>query len=434
MTDLFSIANINSSFQRSARIDNKISKEFLDNFVFHDTSKKVLNQISSSLINSNQSGFTLTGPYGTGKSSLALFLKAIISKENSIKKQAEKIANFNNKNLFSRFFLNKKKWFTLNVIGSKTDPVESIAEQIDETILDQWISRGIPPSLKTKTKKTVAGVIKSLNNLTQELNKKDHGLILIVDEMGKFLDYSSSVGSDLNLFQEIAENFSNSRLNKEGDPIFIGILHQPFEEYASNLGRSVQEDWQKIQGRFEDIPFSINSEETAHLIGKAIKQTKLDNNFVKLANSITKIISGKVNKNYVNALAKCNPIHPLVTLLLNPISRQRFGQNERSIFSFLNSGEPNGFLYFLQHRDDKNEIYTLDKLFDYLQVNLEPSILVSNIGQAWSEASVSIRRAESLDDEDVIKITKCISLIDLFGKNISLFPTKEINSTPRFFK
>ena len=78
--------------------------------------------------------------------------------------------------------------------------------------------------------------------------------------------------------------------------------------------------------------------------------------------------------------------------------------------------------------NNKNEIYTLDKLFDYLQVNLEPSILVSNISQAWSEASISIRRAESLDDEDVIKITKCISLIDLFGKNISLFPSKEILS------
>ena len=109
MTDLFSSVNINTSFQRSARIDNKISKDFLDNFVFHDTSKKVLNQISSSLLNSNQSGFTLTGPYGTGKSSLALFLKALIAKDNSIKKQAEKIANFNNKHLFSRVFLNKKK-------------------------------------------------------------------------------------------------------------------------------------------------------------------------------------------------------------------------------------------------------------------------------------------------------------------------------------
>ena len=351
MTDLFSTVNINSSFQRSARIDNKISKEFLDNFVFHDTSKKVLNQISSSLLNSNQSGFTLTGAYGTGKSSLALFLKALISKETSIKKQAEKIANFNNKHLFSKVFLNKRKWFTLNVIGSKVDAVESLAEQIDETISEKWISKGIPSSLKTKTKKTVAGVIKSLNNLIKELDKKDHGLILIVDEMGKFLDYSSGVGSDLNLFQEIAENFSNIRLNKEGEPIFIGILHQPFEEYASNLGRSVQEDWQKIQGRFEDIPFSINSEETANLIEKAIKQKKLDNNFSKLANHILKTINGKTNKSYANSLAKCNPIHPLVTLLLNPISRQRFGQNERSIFSFLNSGEPSGFLYFLQNRN-----------------------------------------------------------------------------------
>ena len=76
--------------------------------------------------------------------------------------------------------------------------------------------------------------------------------------------------------------------------------------------------------------------------------------------------------------------------MLNPISRQRFGQNERSIFSFLNSGEPNGFLYFLQNSEIKNELYTLDKLFDYLQVNLEPSILVSNISQAWSEAQIQL--------------------------------------------
>ena len=75
--------------------------------------------------------------------------------------------------------------------------------------------------------------------------------------MGKFLDYSSSVGSDLNLFQEIAENFSNLKLNKKGLPIFAGILHQPFEEYASNLGRSVQEDWQKVQGRFEIFLFLL---------------------------------------------------------------------------------------------------------------------------------------------------------------------------------
>ena len=65
--------------------------------------------------------------------------------------------------------------------------------------------------------------------------------------MGKFLDFASSVGSDLNLFQEIAEDFSNMRLNKEGNSVFIGILHQPFEEYAQNLGRTVAEDWEKFK-------------------------------------------------------------------------------------------------------------------------------------------------------------------------------------------
>ena len=120
---------------------------------FHDTSKKVLNQISSSLLNSNQSGFTLTGAYGTGKSSLALFLKALISKETSIKKQAEKIANFNNKHLFSKVFLNKRKWFTLNVIGSKVDAVESLAEQIDETISENGYQKEFLHRLKLKQKK-----------------------------------------------------------------------------------------------------------------------------------------------------------------------------------------------------------------------------------------------------------------------------------------
>ena len=41
-----------------------------------------------------------------------------------------------------------------------------------------------------------------------------------------------------------------------------------------------------------------------------------------------------------------------------------------------------------------------------------------------SEANESIRRAEALDDKDSIKITKI--LLDLFGKNFSLFSTREL--------
>ena len=49
----------------------------------------------------------------------------------------------------------------------------------------------------------------------------------MIDEMGKYLDYASSVGSDLNPFQEIAEIFSNLRLDKKGNALFL--------EYSTNL-------------------------------------------------------------------------------------------------------------------------------------------------------------------------------------------------------
>ena len=90
--DLFNYQNqnIKNHFQRSIRIDNELSKEFLDHFIFHATGKKVLNQITSSINNSNQCAFTLTGPYGTGKSSLALFLQALLSNNNKIRNLVKK--------------------------------------------------------------------------------------------------------------------------------------------------------------------------------------------------------------------------------------------------------------------------------------------------------------------------------------------------------
>ena len=66
---------------------------------------------------------------------------------------------------------------------------------------------------------------------------------------------------------------------------------------------------------------------------------------------------------------------------------------------------------FLNNPKNSKKLYTLDILFDYLQVNLEPSILVSNLSHAWSEASEAIRRAETLDEKDSIKVAKVISFL-----------------------
>ena len=363
--ELFDLSNefeINSSFQRSARIDNAFSESFIKNYIFHETSRNALNRIANSFKKSNQCSFTLTGPYGSGKSSLLLFLSSLLSRDSSINKLARSKIGAISKQVYADIFLNNS-WFVLKIIGAKENSLELIASSIDENIKNNWISKNIPSVLKTKTKPKTDQIIKKLETIALELDNKGYGLLMIIDELGRVLEYASNTGGDLHLFQEIAENFSKNKIEKKINNIFISILHQPFEEYASALGRNTQEEWQKIQGRFEDIPFSIGSEESVNLIARAInRKKKLSNDDLKKIGRISRSLirtfqSGKISNDVdlEESLNNCFPLHPLTSVLLGPISRNRFGQNERSIFTFLNSGEPHGFLHFIKNNNsDKN--------------------------------------------------------------------------------
>ena len=115
----------------------------------------------------------------------------------------------------------------------------------------------------------------------------------------------------------------------------------------------------------------------------------------------------------------------MTALLLGPVSKSKFGQNERSTFAFLMSHEPYGFSYFLENRKE-NYSYTLDILWDYLKHNLEPSILSSPLGHKWSEASISIKRIEDKNEDDHVKVLKAIAIINLFGKPYNLIASDVI--------
>lgn len=105
------------------------------------------------------------------------------------------------------------------------------------------------------------------------------------------------------------------------------------------------------------------------------------------------------------------------------MSRRRFGQNQRSIFGFLNSSEPHGFQDFLSQSAD-GELYGPDRLWDYLRVNLEPSILASPDGHRWAVAAEALERCEALGGDDLhIKLLKTIAVIDLFKERSGLVPS-----------
>ena len=48
------------------------------------------------------------------------------------------------------------------------------------------------------------------------------------------------------------------------------MLHQKLEYYAQNLNIEIKNEWKKIQGRFEEIPFIESTEQMIRILGEAI--------------------------------------------------------------------------------------------------------------------------------------------------------------------
>ena len=172
------------------------------------------------------------------------------------------------------------------------------------------------------------------------------GLLLVVDELGKFLEYAAHDPEygDLFVLQSLSECATRSQ---QAPLLMVTILHQAFEQYAQRLATSQREEWAKVQGRFEDVSFIEPTEQVLRLIGSAIEKTAAVENPNLSAAVDLELKPRQLDKSeFVSLLESCLPLHPTVALIVSPLFR-RFAQNERSLFALLNSSEPHGLQDFL---------------------------------------------------------------------------------------
>lgn len=405
-------------FQRSIRIDSDLNtSESLEGFICTQSSAEVLLSMSRQIGETGQGAFTWTGPYGCGKSSLVVALSALLGCDDFLRKMATTIVG---KKVSSKVIetlpLSKKGWRVLPIVGRREQPAQLFGEALKSSGLasasgqDQWTDNKI---------------IATIKEISQESPENFGGLLIFIDEMGKLLEGASYENTDINFFQNLAEiaSRSNKRL------IIVGILHQSFAEYASRLSREMRDEWSKIQGRFADLPINSAGEEQIELISRAIESDYHpevpSQQTIKVVNII---LHNKpaVSKQIAQILEECWPLHPVVACLLGPISRRRFGQNQRSIFGFLNSAEPQGFQDFIRNAHE-GTLFEPFKLWDYLRINLEPTILASPDGHRWAIAAEAIERCELIGGSTIdIRLLKTIALIDLFKERSGLSASLEL--------
>ena len=371
-------------FQRSIRIDSDLGDPAaLDGFICPRSSAEVLETMARHVAENGQGAFTWTGPYGSGKSSLVVALSAALNGDRKLSRNAESVLGQKTAALIWEALPPRTRgWRILPVVGRRDRPAQVIGEAITAT--DFLAGR-------RSRLWTDKHVLDALDKIAALNPRAGGGLVVFIDEMGKFLEAAANDGSDIYLFQELAERASRS----DKRLIVVGILHQAFEEYAHRLSREMRDEWSKIQGRFVDLVVNASGDEQIDLLSRAIESDH-PKKPGPLAKGVAQRAQRQPSPYFAEMLEDCWPLHPIVACLLGPISRRRFGQNQRSIFGFLNSAEPQGFQDFLRFAGD-DDIYGPDRLWDYLRINLEPSILASPDGHRWAlamDALVFMRRSD----------------------------------------
>ena len=405
-------------FQKSIRIDTDLGEpNALEGFICPQSSADILLSMARHVSETGQGAFTWTGPYGSGKSSLAVALSALLNGNQALQKQAARVFGQKLTNaMWKALPTGSKGWQVLPVVGRRANPVSVIGDALKES---GFVAR------RPRGGWTEEHLIASLIEVATNKPKTHGGLILFVDEMGKFLEAAAQDGTDVYIFQQLAEAASRSN----GRLLLVGVLHQAFEEYAHRLSYEMRDEWAKIQGRFIDLPVNTVGEEQIDLISRAIES----NHNAKKPSKLSVAIATLARRDRANdaghlaeTLENCWPLHPVVACLLGPISRRRFGQNQRSIFGFLNSSEPHGFQDYLCTAT-QSDLYRPEKLWDYLRTNLEPSILASPDGHRWALAADALERCEAIGGGDFhVNLLKTIAVIDLFKERSGLVPSFEL--------
>ena len=438
LSELF---RVTGRFQRSVHLARDFYTEnALDGYVLTVTARETLSRVIFALENSATSkAWSLTGPYGSGKSAFALFAAKLLGDAEAQPTQhALSLLEQADLSLHKRFISANGKgpspagFCPILVSGERAPITLALLRGLERGLThsdgtprsNSSLLRNIEDLLKTADKGKLphaSDITNLFEAATQQIcSESGSGLLVVIDELGKFVEYAVQhpEQGDVFVLQSLAEFASRSG---ETPLLLLTILHQAFEQYARRAAKSQREEWTKIQGRFEDVPFVEPTEQVLRLIGEALDRTSETVPECNLSDASSLGLKPQqlTDLEFTRLLESCLPLHPTVALLIGSFFR-RFAQNERSLFAFLSSSEPHGLQDFLatqSYDDNVLPLFRLSNLYDYINTAMGNRLYTSNDGKKWVEIELAIQRLPTLSPNSV-KLIKTIGLMCVVGEAI----------------
>lgn len=378
---------------------------------------------------------SVTGPYGSGKSTMAAFLSGLLApKENKEWKTASGILR-KTQDSYERTLVDARKKAGIHERGMIRCAVTARREPVSVTLLralDDGLTRHFGDYSKRfksacllhryigELKDNKVPDFPRLIELIEEITDMAPTVIMI-DEFGKNIEYfasDESQQSDLFLLQDLAERSGRGRRIQLH---IVTLQHMAFDEYSVGTSVAQKREWAKIQGRFEDIPFANSPDQTRLLVSRAIK---LGRNAERDVKRWAKKESGIMQDLGINAgsdsdlVASCYPLGPLALEVL-PELCSRYGQHERTLLSFVSDSKRCTVSTFIDEQIwDPNHPPTigLDVLYDYFisgtGITHSGSASISRL----MEIETIIRDAHGLTGLET-KALKSIGILNLVGRS-----------------
>jgi hypothetical protein len=398
---LGSIIRVNPRFMRSVHLEADIqaldsSRSFVLTSVAEDSISRIIAGLHKG---ATQRAWRLTGDYGSGKSEFALALARVLA---------------GNKAQLPRSlqgFVPVKRLQPLAATGD--------SEPLACTVM-RALRVSCPPTSRTPTTERVLAALEEAGAKARRQGYS--GILLILDELGKNLEYTARNAheSDIFLLQRMAELASRSA----DKPICIlAILHQSLNAYSSTLDSSTQREWAKVAGRFEEIVFAQSLGQVANLVAASMDvRTDRMPSFLRktTASLMTEAMSlgfygNSPTNNLISLSERLFPLHP-TTLPVLVRAIRRFGQNERSIFSFLSSAEPMAMQSQSARPVATEGFIRINDIFDYVAANLASTITAGASNTNWTMVEGVLSSADAKNEVEVA-VLKTVALLTLLDSS-----------------
>lgn len=401
IADLF---RVRDRFLRSVNLERDFrDADTLRGYVITPHGRTALNRLAGGLSpQSGQRAWRITGDYGSGKSSFALALAHLFSgRDQRLPDQLRSVIDF-------RRVGGRPNLLPILVTGSRAPLGAAIVGALRRSLEDIG-GRGKPPKVLEQARIIEASAAKKppsdarvLDLLTEAgdyltSSTKATGILIILDELGKFLEFAAMHPDRQDVFflQSLAEA---ATFRRQSSLFIVGILHQGFNVYADHLSEHAQREWEKVAGRFEEMLFDQPLEQTSSLVADAlgVRVDALPRTVVRQAHED---MDSAVAMGWYGPAAPCKslrdlaprlyPLHPTVLPVLAKLFH-RFGQNERSLFSFLFSSEPNGLRAFAEQAITTAGFYRIHHLYDYARACFSQRLSVhATARQSWQSSDPS---------------------------------------------